>query len=193
MNILRSRLPKRLLALLATTFVLSGGANLPAEVTRGVELDSRSPLMGAATWIGSIPDTVGLGARIAATYPEYRLSTEDEILSRFPYQEVSPEEMWGPRVGTGALWWVARSDINGDGRQDIVTVLTAREDASQDLLAVFFGNGSAADLGRLGGNGFAVSVEDGVAWIYMVYGEKGSDRYRWNGSAFEEDQDRCCE
>jgi hypothetical protein len=140
----------------------------------------------------ALRDTAGLGARITQAFPGYRLSTERELACRFPLMDGTSPHMFQPELGTGRAWWVQSADVNGDGRPDIVTVLSREDDPSKDLLVVLFADGSAAPVSPLGGWGFGVDPAETGAWIYVVFWEKGSDRYRWTGAEFEMDLDRCC-
>jgi hypothetical protein len=155
---------------------------------------SQDPLLAGAPPI-AVRDTAGLGARISAGFPEFHLSTEREIACRFPYLDGSTPHTFVPEFGSGRAWWVQVADIDEDGRDDIITVLTSDANADDDRLVVLFGNGGAAEVGRLGGWGFAVGERAGRPAVSLVIWDKTSEVYHWNGQEFVswEDPNECCE
>jgi hypothetical protein len=138
-------------------------------------------------------DTAGLGARIAAAFPEYHLTTEQEIACRFSEADWIKPHGFMPEMGSGRAWWVKRADFTQDGRLDVITVLTLTDDPEDDLIVALFADGRNIAIGRSGGGGFAVRDGDKEPVLYLVAWEKGADALRWNGSAFEEVQSDCCE
>lgn len=139
-------------------------------------------------------DTLGLGAAIVAGFTGYRLSTEAEIACRFPLTDGSTPATYWPAWGSGSAWWIWRGDFDGDGRTDRLVLLTEAADPSKDLLVVLHANGTAARVAPLGGWGVDVldaqaARERGVPAnvtnaIAVVYWEKASDLFYWNGSAY---------
>lgn len=162
------------------------------DCTRDEQL-RRAPRVPAA-------DTAGLGARVARAFPAYRLSTEREIACRFPLGDGSTPAMFWEGWGSGRAWWRFRGDFDGDGRPDDAVILTSRSDPGQDLLGVLFADGRAAEVGGLGGWGVAVGPRRGevlesfdgeeepvtlsVDALTVIYWEKASTAYYWNGKEF---------
>ena len=148
-----------------------------------------------------VADTSGVGEAIDRHYPEWRLSTEREIGCRFPLIDGSrPENFWGEAWGSGRAWWIWSGDFNGDGRDDRLALLTSRTAPSSDLLVVFFADGSAAEVGSLGGWGVAVRPEAGTLvggldpderpirlkgdGIIKIYWEKAAELWYWADGEF---------
>lgn len=125
-------------------------------------------------------DTTGLGALIAAHFPGYRLSTEQEIADRFQLTDGSKPSDYYPDWGSGRTWWIWQGDTDRDGKEDRVVLLTSTADPAKDLLVAFHGNGSAARITEPGGWG--VEIENGD--VLIVAWEKAADRFRWNGSSY---------
>ncbi len=139
-------------------------------------------------------DTAGLGAQIAAHFPGWRLTTEQEIACRFQLTDGSAPGWYWPSWGSGTLWWIWQGDFDGDGRPDRLTILTREAFPLNDKLVVLHGNGTAAEVGPLSGWGVDIlnpdeAREHGVpagvtSAIEVVYWEKGGNVYYWNGSAY---------
>jgi hypothetical protein len=139
-------------------------------------------------------DTATVDARIRDAFPGYRLSTEAEIDDRFPLLDGTTVSMFVPEFGTGAVWWVKRADLTGDGVEDVLTVATSIDDPSVDRLVVLHGDGSASSIGGLGGWGFSHGEDEIGPYVVTIYWEKGADLYRWDGEGFPlwVDPDGCC-
>lgn len=125
-------------------------------------------------------DRMNLDALIAEHFPDYRLSTEPEIASRFQLTDGSKPADYYPNWGSGRTWWVWDGDTDRDGKQDRVVLLTSKADPTKDLLVAFHGDGSASRITEPGGWG--VEIENGD--VLIVAWEKAADRFRWNGAAY---------
>jgi hypothetical protein len=121
-------------------------------------------------------DTAGIGARVGSEFPGYRLSTEKEIACRFPLLDGMQPHQVEADFASGNAWWVKRHDLNGDGREDIATVLTNVEDPRRDLLAVLYADGTSEGVTSLGGWGFGAGSDADGPYLFVVYYEKGGDR-----------------
>lgn len=154
--------------------------------------------------------TVGvkdLEQRVAAAFPGWRLSTEAEILRRTAdaAQGNNPAELWGESVRSGEVWWVWPGDFDGDGKQDVATILSNRSDASQDKVVALHGNGTHADVTELGGYGLR-TLRKGEEWwgtklprdgIVIEIWERSADAYMWDPDRraygpVEGTEERCC-
>jgi hypothetical protein len=143
-----------------------------------------------------LPPLVGLPSefrtRIAASFPGWRLSTEDEVLRRSSeLNGLRGMQLWDQRlVERGGVWWAWEGDFTGDGQSDIVTILTSKEDPLQDRLVALHGDGSHADLDTLHGWGVAV-LRQGEEWrgtvlerdaLQITLWEKDTWARMWNPS-----------
>jgi hypothetical protein len=129
-------------------------------------------------------DTALVNTRIRNAFPGYRLSTEAEIEDRFPLLDGTSLPVFVPEFDTGAVWWIKRADLTGDGIEDVLTVATSIDDPSVDRLVVLHGDGSASSLGGLGGWGFDHAEDEIGAYVAKIYWEKATDFCKWDGSAF---------
>lgn len=131
-------------------------------------------------------DTAGVARSIATQFPGFHLATEREIACRYPLLDGSTPATYEEAFASGKAWWVQRVDVDADGVEDVVTILTADEDPQVDQLVVLFGNGRQANLGNLGGWGFSAGRDEDGAYVARVFWEKGADVYRWDGEGFRE-------
>jgi hypothetical protein len=141
-------------------------------------------------------DTAGLGRRIAAAFPGYRLSSESEIACRHADADFDPKIHWGPAWNSGRAWWIWNGDFDADDLDDQLLILSHEEAPTRDLLVVLFGNGTAAPVAVLGGWGVGVGdpgtydLDEGEEiritgnLVVVIFWEKSADRYYWSDGAF---------
>lgn len=125
-----------------------------------------------------------LRERIAAAFPGWRLSTEQEIACRFPLQDGTTPATYIDDFGSGNVWWVRHADLDGDGEADTVAVLTAQDDPRRDHLAVLLGSGSNVLVTPLDGWGFALLERGAKARLAVIYWDKAADLYTWRRERF---------
>jgi hypothetical protein len=197
----------RFLPLLAAVWLLASASACSAPSAQQAEAGTHSAAtsaLSAATPYQEteLPDTAGLGDRIAAAYPGWRLSTEREIGERFPLLDGTTPQSYWREWGSGQVWWVWSGDFDGDGRKDRLAILTSAADPSEDKLVVLHTDGTHADLGPLGGWGVGVTEKGEELWgavlqsdaIAKVYWDKGADLVVWHPAtrAYEPLESDCC-
>jgi hypothetical protein len=141
-------------------------------------------------------DTAGIGGMVERYFPEYRLSSEDEIVCRLGMNGMDANHFW-PEYGLGSGWWVWQVDLDGDGREDLMTILTDRDDSANDLLVVFLADGGAHAIVPLRGSGVRlvpagdpIATDEGVnrtlnvPAIGIIVWEKGGSIFAWEEGAF---------
>jgi len=87
--------------------------------------------------------------RISQTQPEWRLAKESEIgcwmdgrtASRFG--DVLHPATYNDYWGSGKAWWIRTGDFNGDGKKDLVAIVTLKGDQTSGALLAMFDTGES--------------------------------------------------
>jgi len=111
-------------------------------------------------------DTAGIGARIEQDFPGWRLTTEKEIGCRALQNRFSmpPSSLHYGKWSSGDAWWVMRADLNGDGREDVLGLLSNVADPLKDILVVMHAGGDSHEIQSLGGSYHVGLSEPGTHW-----------------------------